>query len=261
VITKSSRSFVSVPFLLVLSFGLVACGSSDSVEVVTETAVANAPTETIPETIAAAGDVAPALGSVAAFGTGPCAAADGSAPQKRQFDAAPQKCIDQAKSYVATMKTNKGTMVFTLLDDKSPVTVNSFVNLARSKYYDGIFFHRIVPQFVLQAGDPGALAATDVGSAGAGGPGYDFADELPQQGEYKIGSLAMANAGPNTNGSQFFIISGPNGTTLPPNYALFGQLTDAPENLVTMEAIAALGVGDGPPSEPVSIESVTISES
>ncbi len=205
----------------------------------------------------ASGDSAPAVIN-AAFGSVPCIASDGSAPQQRTFEAAPQQCIDPAKSYVATMKTSEGTMVFDLNDEAAPLTVNSFVNLARAKYFDGIYFHRVVPEFVLQAGDPGAISEEGIAGAGAGGPGYSFDDELPAQGAYKIGSLAMANAGPNTNGSQFFIISGANGAQLPPSYALFGQMTADPANLTTMNAIAGLAVSDGPPSKPVVIESVTI---
>jgi cyclophilin family peptidyl-prolyl cis-trans isomerase len=232
---------------------LVACGGStsdvsisDSVSPTSVEAGAETPTATEP---AAAG-----------YGNGPCVASDGSAEQQRTFSEAPKLCIDLAKSYVATMKTNKGTMVFDLLDDKAPITVNSFVNLARAKYYDGIYFHRVVPEFVLQAGDPGATSVEGIPGAGAGGPGYDFVDELPAAGAYSIGSLAMANSGPNTNGSQFFVISGPNGAQLPPNYALFGQLTSDPANLTTLSAIGGLAVSDGPPSEPVVIESLTVAE-
>jgi cyclophilin family peptidyl-prolyl cis-trans isomerase len=195
------------------------------------------------------------------YGSGPCVAADGSAPQQRVFADKPKQCIDVAKKYTATMVTNKGTMVFDLYPDRAPVTVNSFVNLIRAKYYDGIHFHRVVPEFVLQAGDPGALSPDTLASAGAGGPGYQFINENPQAGEYKIGNLAMANAGQDTNGSQFFVISGTNGTQLPPQYSLFGGLTADPANLTTLQAIGALGVSDGPPSEPVVIESMTVTES
>nr|MDQ6909511.1 peptidylprolyl isomerase [Actinomycetota bacterium] len=109
-----------------------------------------------------------------------------------------------------------------------------------------------VPGFVLQGGDP----AGD----GTGSPGYKFADELPQAGEYKVGSLAMANSGPNTNGSQFFVISGPQGVALPPNYSLFGQVN---QGLDVVGQIDALGTPTAPntPREPVTIESVTIKES
>ena len=114
------------------------------------------------------------------------------------------------------MVTSHGTMVIALDPLAAPKTVNSFVFLARYHYYDGIIFHRIIPGFVLQGGDPTGT--------GTGGPGYNFADELPGPGSYQLGSLAMANAGPNTNGSQFFVISGPDGVGLPPLYSLFGAV-------------------------------------
>src|ERR1700726_1938182 len=123
--------------------------------------------------------------------------------------------IDTTKRYVATMTTSHGTMVIALDPLAAPKAVNSFVFLARYHYFDGIVFHRVIPGFVLQGGDPQGT--------GRGGPGYNFADELPRAGRYELGSLAMANAGPNTNGSQFFVISGPSGVQLPPLYSLFGK--------------------------------------
>ena len=174
---------------------------------------------------------------------------DGSSPQQRKFDEEPPMLIDTDKRYVATMVTSHGTMVFALDALAAPRTVNSFVFLARYHYYDGIVFHRIIPGFVLQGGDP-------TGS-GSGGPGYRFADELPPAGRYKVGSLAMANAGPNTNGSQFFVISGPDGAALPPSYSLFGKVV---KGLDGVAAIEAVGSRSGTPSEKVVIESVTITE-
>jgi len=132
----------------------------------------------------------------------------------------------------------------------APKTVNSFVFLARYHYYDGVIFHRIIPGFVLQGGDPTGT--------GTGGPGYKFEDELPAPGRYQVGSLAMANAGPNTNGSQFFIISGPDGVRLPPQYALFGAVVSGGD---VVTKINALGTRSGKPTEEVVIESVTIAES
>jgi peptidylprolyl isomerase len=157
--------------------------------------------------------------------------------------------IDQAKRYTATMVTSHGTMVIALDPLAAPKTVNSFVFLARYHYYDEVIFHRIIPGFVLQGGDPTGT--------GTGGPGYKFADELPAPGRYQVGSLAMANAGPNTNGSQFFIISGSDGVRLPPQYALFGAVVSGGDVVTT---INALGTRSGKPSERVVIESVTISE-
>src|SRR5271155_2272472 len=177
-------------------------------------------------------------------------AVDGSSPQQRKFDEEPPMLIDTNKRYVATMVTSHGTMVIALDPLAAPKTVNSFVFLARYHYYDGIVFHRIIPGFVLQGGDP-------TGS-GSGGPGYRFADELPKEGSYQVGSLAMANAGPNTNGSQFFVISGPDGVRLPPLYALFGKVV---KGLDVVATINAIGTPSGKPREDVVIESVTITES
>ena len=159
---------------------------------------------------------------------------DGSSPQQRKFDEEPPMIIDTAKRYVATMVTSHGTMVINLDPLAAPRTVNSFVFLARYHYFDGIVFHRIIPGFVLQGGDP-------TGS-GSGGPGYRFADELPQAGRYQVGSLAMANAGPDTNGSQFFVISGPDGVRLPPLYSLFGEVVSG---LDVVERIDAAGSRSG----------------
>jgi len=175
--------------------------------------------------------------------------ADGSSPQQRKFDEEPPMIIDTGKRYVATMDTSHGTMVFALDPLAAPKTVNSFVFLARYHYFDGIVFHRIIPGFVLQGGDPTGT--------GTGGPGYKYADELPEGGRYKVGSLAMANAGPNTNGSQFFVISGPDGVRLPPLYSLFGE---AVSGLDVVEKINAVGTRSGAPKERVVIERVTIEE-
>src|SRR5487761_2025310 len=174
---------------------------------------------------------------------------DGSSPKRQKFDAAPEMIIDPEKTYTATMVTSKGTMELLLDHHGAPVTVNSFVYLARWHYYDGIVFHRVIPGFVVQGGDP-------TGS-GSGGPGYRFDDELPKPGRYEIGSLAMANAGPNTNGSQFFIICGPSGAQLPPLYALFGKAVSGLEVIAELEAV---GSSSGRPSETVKMLSVTINE-
>ena len=179
----------------------------------------------------------------------PCPNPDGSSPKQQTFDGPPPTCIDPAKRYSAEMVTSKGTMVIALDPIASPVTVNNFVVLARYHYFDGIVFHRVIPGFVLQGGDPTGT--------GRGGPGYRFADELPESGRYELGSLAMANAGPNTNGSQFFVISGPQGVRLPPQYALFGQVV---KGLDVVAVIDAIGTGSGTPKESVTIESVTITE-
>jgi peptidylprolyl isomerase len=148
------------------------------------------------------------------------------------------------------MVTSKGSLTIQLDPVGAPKTVNNFVVLARYHYYDGIVFHRVIPGFVLQGGDPEGT--------GRGGPGYRFADELPKPGRYELGSLAMANAGPDTNGSQFFVISGPDGMRLPPQYSLFGKVV---KGIDVVAAIDAIGTRSGTPQEQVTIESVTITES
>lgn len=166
-----------------------------------------------------------------------------------QFSSEPPMGIDENKRYTAVISTSKGDMTVALAPERAPKTVNSFVFLARHGYYDGLNFHRVIPGFVLQGGCPEG--------SGRGGPGYRFEDELPQAGRYEIGSLAMANAGPNTNGSQFFVISGQDGVRLPPQYALFGQVISG---LDVVAAIDAIGTRAGTPQEDVKINSIRITE-
>ena len=157
--------------------------------------------------------------------------------------------IDQEKSYTATIQTNHGDMVIELFPKDAPISVNNFVFLAREGFYDGVIFHRIIADFMIQGGDPTGT--------GSGGPGYRFQDE-PVTKPYVRGTLAMANAGPNTNGSQFFIVHKDAG--LPPSYNVFGLLTQGFE---VLDALAAVGVG-GPqrsdPLEPQVIHTIEIAE-
>jgi cyclophilin family peptidyl-prolyl cis-trans isomerase len=189
------------------------------------------------------------------YGTTECPPTDASADQRREFADAHQLCIDPAKSYTANFDTTQGSFTVQLLPERAPGAVNNFVSLARWKYFNGTKCHRVIQDFVVQCGDPTAT--------GTGGPGYSFADELPGAGEYTIGSLAMANSGPNTNGSQFFVITGVSGTSLPPNYTLFGQVTAGLDTAVAAMAAlfnpdqAANGV---PPAADIILNSVTISE-
>ena len=173
---------------------------------------------------------------------------DGSAPKQQKFAEAPEMGIDPAKRYTATMETSMGTLVIALDPIAAPRTVNNFVYLAAQHYYDGVIFHRIINGFMCQGGDPDG--------SGRGGPGYKFGDELPKPGKYQIGSLAMANAGPNTNGSQFFIVSGPSGCSLPPLYSLFGQVVKGLDIVEMMQNVPT-GPGDRPKTD-VVIKSVAI---
>jgi cyclophilin family peptidyl-prolyl cis-trans isomerase len=178
----------------------------------------------------------------------PFPAFDGSAPKSQKFSEAPEMGIDVSKRYTATMDTSLGTIVIALDAVNAPKTVNNFVFLALNHYYDGVIFHRIINGFMCQGGDP-------TGS-GMGGPGYKFADEPVKQ-RYQLGSVAMANAGPNTNGSQFFLISGPSGVGLPPQYNHFGQIVKGMDVLEAMQSVKTAR-GDRP-VEDVVINSVTIS--
>jgi len=177
-------------------------------------------------------------------------APDGSSPRVTSFPEPPPMVIDPEKRYTAEMVTSLGTLTIALDPVAAPKTVNNFVFLSRYHFYDGVIFHRIINGFVCQGGDPEG--------SGRGGPGYRFADELPKPGRYEIGSVAMANAGPNTNGSQFFIISGPQGTRLPPQYSLFGKVVKGLDVVEAMQSVPT-GANDRP-REDVVIQSVTITE-
>mgnify|MGYP002682897750 CR=1 FL=1 len=150
----------------------------------------------------------------------------------------------------ATMTTSAGDIVIELFDEDAPKTVENFKTLGQDGFYDGLIFHRIIKDFMFQGGDPQGT--------GMGGPGYDFGDELPQAGEYRKYSVAMANSGPNTNGSQFFVITGDQGVGLPPSYSLFGQVTSGTD-VADKIGLVETATGDKPVKD-VTIEKVTIEE-
>ncbi len=155
----------------------------------------------------------------------------------QQYSAPPELAIDTSATYTATIRTNKGDITARLFADEAPGTVNNFVFLAREGFYDGVIFHRVISGFMIQGGDPTGT--------GRGGPGYTFADELDASRArgYKMGTLAMANAGPNTNGSQFFVMHQDYG--LPPQYSVFGKTIDG-QDVVDDIASVATGAGDKP---------------
>jgi cyclophilin family peptidyl-prolyl cis-trans isomerase len=174
----------------------------------------------------------------------------------KTYSTAPPMTISTAKTYTAVMVTNKGTMKISLFPKDAPNTVNNFVFLAREGFYNDTVFHRIIKGFMVQGGDPKG--------DGTGGPGYRFADE-PVTRQYSRGTIAMANAGPNTNGSQFFVMHADYG--LPKNYVIFGSI-DAKDSasLATLDAIATTPVAlsssgeESKPTEKVIVQSVTIEE-
>lgn len=165
---------------------------------------------------------------------------------------APDAAATPTGELTAVLQTSAGEIPMTLDADRTPCTVGSFVSLAEQQYFDDTQCHRLTTQgiFVLQCGDPTAT--------GTGGPGYRFDDELDGSETYPAGTVAMANAGPGTNGSQFFLVY--EDTRLDPNYTVFGQMS--PEGLEVVRGIAASGVdggaADGPPATPVTITGVTI---
>jgi cyclophilin family peptidyl-prolyl cis-trans isomerase len=181
---------------------------------------------------------------------------DAAAEEKAQFDKPPKMTIDESKRYTARLKTSCGTIIVELFTDQAPRAANNFVFLARSGFYDGLTFHRIVPGFVIQGGDPEGT--------GAGGPGYQFMDELDNDLKYKLGALAMANSGPDTNGSQFFIVAGDEGESLPKSYTIFGKVIrglGVVEEINALPTVGGTGQDAESPTQKVYIEEVTIRES
>ena len=170
---------------------------------------------------------------------------------KPTYKSAPAMTIDTTKTYTATVKTDAGTFVITLNAKESPIAVNSFVFLAQKDFFNCVIFHRVIPGFVVQGGDPTGT--------GTGGPGYQFTESGPPAAknpadQYPVGSVAMANSNspattkPNTNGSQFFIVTGSQGESLPPDYVLFGQVTSG---MSVVDQISNDGSSSGcPPPSP-----------
>jgi len=158
----------------------------------------------------------------------------------KQYPSSPAMAIEPGKSYTAVFETSKGNIECQLFAKDAPVTVNNFVFLVREKFYDGTVFHRVIKDFMIQGGDPTAT--------GTGGPGYRFADEVKNNPhKHQVGSLSMANAGPNTNGSQFFITHVVT-QWLDGKHTVFGQVTSG------QDVVNAIQQGD-------QLKSVTIQES
>lgn len=162
----------------------------------------------------------------------------------------PAMVINSKKTYTAVLHTSAGNITIALNADKTPITVNNFVYLAKAKFYDNTIFHRIIKDFMIQGGDPDGN--------GTGGPGYSFNDE-PFTGEYTRGTVAMANAGANTNGSQFFIMH--KDVPLPKNYVIFGSVTSGMNVVDTIAEAPVESSGEGSkPLQPVAVKTVDITE-
>jgi peptidyl-prolyl cis-trans isomerase B (cyclophilin B) len=183
-------------------------------------------------------------------GSSAAACKAGPAPTTRHFASYPATVISDQDHYVATVCTDAGTFKISLDATEGPKSVNNFVFLADHHFFNGLTFHRVIPDFVVQGGSP--TGTSD------GGPGYEFADALPKAGSYKLGSVAMANAGAGTNGSQFFVVVGKQGESLPPDYSLFGQVTSG---MSVVQRIAKEGTSSGTPKHVYKMLDVTIQTS
>jgi len=168
------------------------------------------------------------------------------------YDSMPEMNIDISKEYSAVIKTSMGDMSIEFFTEDAPLTVNNFINLSRDGYYDNVIFHRVISGFMIQGGDPSGTGHGEMGKF----PGYKFEDELNNQRSYDKGILAMANAGPDTNGSQFFIMHVD--YPLPYQYTIFGFVT---EGLDVIDKIASVETGDGDkPINDVVIETIEVKE-
>ncbi|MGH9274489.1 MAG: peptidylprolyl isomerase [Acidimicrobiales bacterium] len=189
-------------------------------------------------------------------GETPCPAADGSSERTTSFEQAPPTCIEDGVTYTAKLVTTEGDVVIELDQAAAPATVNNFVVLARYHFYDNVPFHRIIPGFMDQAGDP-------VGpEPGTGGPGYTIPDELPTgDAPYPAGTIAMANTGaPDSGGSQWFIVVGDGGQQLTATYSVFGHVV-AGQDIVDEINKHGDAATNGQPTKIIAITSVTITES
>jgi cyclophilin family peptidyl-prolyl cis-trans isomerase len=240
------RMLFAIP-ALVATVGLsTACSSMSST-----------PTAKSPNEQAAAqkpADAKPPDPKPAAAAASPAAPA-GAKPAAKSYSSPPAMSIDANKQYTATIKTSLGEMVAELYPKDAPNTVNNFVFLSREGFYNGVIFHRVMKEFMVQTGDPRGN--------GTGDAGYKFADELSGPQTYVKGTLAMANAGPNTQGSQFFICHGQRAETLPKRYSIFGKVTTGLEVLDKIAGVQVRSSPSGEPSQPVDppkIDSIQISE-
>jgi peptidyl-prolyl cis-trans isomerase B (cyclophilin B) len=195
------------------------------------------------------GESAPATTTTST--SGECTSVDAPKPREPGSNTAPSAPLDRGKTYALIFETNCGSFTVTLDTELAPNTADSLVALTKAGYFDDKIFHRVVPNFVIQGGDPT--------QSGSGGPGYTTLDVPPSDATYTKGTVAMAKSGAEasgTAGSQFFVVTADD-AGLPPEYAVVGKVTDGIE---TVEKIGALGVADGPPSQPVVVSSVTVRE-
>ncbi len=227
--------------LLTLALGLAACGGGGD----DESASGDTTAATTAETTTGATTEDSST-------SGGCESVDAPEPKPDGGESPPEDALEEGKTYRLEVETNCGSFTITLDQELAPKTTASLVSLAENGFFDGTTFHRVVPGFVIQGGDPTGT--------GTGGPGYSTVDAPPADAAYTKGVVAMAKSqaeAPGTSGSQFFVVTAED-AGLTPDYAIVGKVT---EGLDTVLAIEKLGVGDGPPSQPVVIERVSVQES
>jgi cyclophilin family peptidyl-prolyl cis-trans isomerase len=257
---KRMRSSITVGVVAVIFIGVIVLlslgGKSKAKPKAVSTNTSTTASKTATTTVAGAAGGSGGSGSALGGAVVPDNCVDTVPPEttKPTYKSAPALTIDTEKTYVAHVSTTCGTFDITLAAKVAPETVNNFVFLANNHFYDGLKFHRLVPNFVIQGGDP-------LGT-GAGGPGYHIPDEPPLDG-YHAGSVAMANAGPGTTGSQFFVAvsaEGAKGLGGPPyKYSDLGTVTRGFN--VVQKLMTFASAGDGPPTRPLYMFTVTITES
>jgi len=233
---------ILLPLLLVLVLSLAGCGGNEEPE----------SSDTIAATTEASSSDTGGATTEASSGAGGCETVEAPERNPDGGQTAPTASLDPDTTYELVVETNCGDFTITLDPELAPKTAASLVALAESGFFDGTTFHRVVPGFVIQGGDPTGT--------GTGGPGYSTVDAPPGDTQYTEGTVAMAKSAaeaPGSSGSQFFVVTAPN-AGLPPDYAVVGTVT---EGMETVRAIEALGAGDGPPSQPVVIEKVSVQES
>ena len=227
-------------------------GKKTTTAATTTSTTTSASTTTAPARPGGSGDKSPSAITTSAD----CPAGFSATLNKPSYSSFPPMTIDPSKTYTATITPDVGPITIQLDPKAAPKAVNSFVFLANQHYYDCMIFHRVIQTFMDQTGDPTGT--------GTGGVGYTFADELPKTAnpQYPLGSVALANAGPNTNNGQFFIVAGPEGENLAPSYTLFGKVTSGMD---VVEKINAGGsVASSSTGTPITLhrmDSVTVTES
>lgn len=212
-----------------------------------DTSALDAPIETAVPVVSST--EAPAAVAVAPLCPLPEAAPTGD----RVFASAPVDCIDPKASYRAVFTTSEGEFTIQLDQNKAPQTVNNFVFLVRKGFYDGLTFHRVIPGFIIQGGDPKAN--------GTGGPGYLIDDELSNNASFQIGTVAMANSGANTNGSQIFIVTGKRGQNIPNTSTIFGRVVKGTKTINAIDKLGVAPTADGrepAPQRPITITKAVI---